>query len=398
MNVLVSTSSRFALAEDGSLWAPSAAAAYCFWARYLDAFDEVRLLARAMPFAEPPASWVQASGYRVTPAPLPCYIGPAAFAVALPKLRKVISVVLAQADAVILRIPCPIGELVRTSLVPGRPFGVEVIGDPHDVFAPGAVRHVLRPLFRKVLVQTVRKACSEACAVAYVTERSLRMRYQASESSFITSYADVDLDGSAMRQQRPNWDAQERAIKLVTVGSLEQPYKGTDLLIEALAICVAQGINAVLRVVGDGKSKHTLAALARRLMVSDRVLFVGHLIAARDVQAELDNADIFVLPSRAEGLPNALVEAMSRALPCIGSAVGGIPELLLPEDIVPVNDAWTLAKKIREIVSDPERMARMSRRNASVVLAYRSDLLRPRRAALYNHVRALTSAWQRKSA
>jgi glycosyltransferase involved in cell wall biosynthesis len=112
------------------------------------------------------------------------------------------------------------------------------------------------------------------------------------------------------------------------------------------------------------------------------------------VRAALDHADLFVLPSRTEGLPRAMIEAMARALPCIGSTVGGIPELLPPEDLVPPGDAAALARKIREVVCDPDRMARMSARNLEQARQYREDALSGRRIAFYQRVREVTEAWR----
>ena len=121
--------------------------------------------------------------------------------------------------------------------------------------------------------------------------------------------------------------------------------------------------------------------------------FLGQLSAGEAVRALLDAADLFLLPSRTEGLPRAMIEAMARALPCIGSTVGGIPELLAPEDMVPPGDAGALARKIREVVTDPERMCLMSARNLEVAREYRDDLLRERRTAFYRHVRTQTEQW-----
>src|SRR5205809_1714074 len=116
-------------------------------------------------------------------------------------------------------------------------------------------------------------------------------------------------------------------------------------------------------IVGSGGYQAQLEARAAALGIGTRVQFRGQLAAAEAVRAELDRADLFVLPSRQEGLPRAMIEAMARGLPCIGSTVGGIPELLAAEDMVPPNDASALARKIREVLADPSRLARMSVRN-----------------------------------
>ena len=73
-----------------------------------------------------------------------------------------------------------------------------------------------------------------------------------------------------------------------------------------------------------------------------------------------------------------MIEAMARALPCIGSTVGGIPELLPAEDMVPPGDADGLARKISEIVSDSQRMQRMSARNLARAGDFQEDVLRER--------------------
>ena len=133
------------------------------------------------------------------------------------------------------------------------------------------------------------------------------------------------------------------------------------------------------------------------LGVATRVQFPGHVASGDAVRAELDRADLFVLPSRQEGLPRAMIEAMARGLPCIGSTVGGIPELLATEDMVPPNDASAVARKIREVVGDPPRMVRMSARNLAKAREYSLDVLTHRRERFYEHVRAQTEAWLKQS-
>ena len=76
----------------------------------------------------------------------------------------------------------------------------------------------------------------------------------------------------------------------------------------------------------------------------------------------------------------------------MGSAVGGIPELLNAEDLVPPGDADALAAKIREVASDGERLARTSAGNLEKARAYRSELLRLRRVEFYRYLRAKTEA------
>jgi glycosyltransferase involved in cell wall biosynthesis len=93
------------------------------------------------------------------------------------------------------------------------------------------------------------------------------------------------------------------------------------------------------------------------------------------VIAHLDSADVFVLPSRTEGLPRALVEAMARALPAVATDVGGNAELLDPEFIIPVDDAAALADRLRRLWSDAALWQQQSARNLAVARTYSAERL-----------------------
>jgi glycosyltransferase involved in cell wall biosynthesis len=88
-----------------------------------------------------------------------------------------------------------------------------------------------------------------------------------------------------------------------------------------------------------------------------------------------------------------MIEAMARALPCIGSSVGGIPELLPPEDIVPPGDLSALASKITQVLQQPVRMQQMSARNVIKAGEYRDEVLSDRRREFYQFLKVRMQAW-----
>jgi glycosyltransferase involved in cell wall biosynthesis len=263
------------------------------------------------------------------------------------------------------------------------------------------VRHPLRPLFRVSGAWQLRRAVAGAQAVTYVTASALQKRYPPASGAFSTFFSDVQLPEEAYVttedvRQRFNprlgsGNPRDQSFTLVTVGSLAQLYKAPDIQIRATSALVEQGWNVRLVMIGDGKHRADLERLATELGIGDHVSFRGQLTAGAPVRAQLDPADIFLLPSRAEGLPRALVEAMARGLPAIGSTVGGIPELLAAEDLVPPGDVAALAGRIEELLSSPQRRYQAALRNLETARGYHEAIMQERRRAFLRAVRDTTA-------
>ncbi|MFN7993901.1 MAG: glycosyltransferase [Bryobacteraceae bacterium] len=384
-----------------------------FWRRYLDVFDRVRIIARAARVDQPPAGWQLVNGDGISFHAVPDYRGPVGL------LRNFISVkaslrsAATMRGAVILRVASQVANMLDGQLYKvGRPYGLEVLGDPAEVFAAGVIDHPLRPLLRWHFSRKMRLQCLRASGVAYVTRRVLQERYPSRRLS--TSFSDVDLSQDALAKSAystsyssieldsSGYVASPRSAKphgpwtLSTVGSMAQMYKGIDVLLRALASCTSSGFDVRAVIVGEGKFRPELMALAERLGISSRTQFLGQLTAGEPVRRILDTADLFVLPSRTEGLPRALIEAMARALPCIGSDVGGIPELLEQEELVPAGDSAALAAKIQEVLRDTRRMEMMSHRNLAVAREYCDFVLAERRRQFYFYIKDCTMRWEKQ--
>lgn len=420
MRVCVGLEHRFERTPDGAVWTRSSFD-YSFWRRYLGVFDGVKVLARVRRTAEKEPRWQRADGLGVEFRDLPWYVGPWQHVRKLGELVRRVRAAVGREDAVILRVPSAIcnwldGKLLRE----GRPFAVEVVGDPWEVFGPGVVEHPLRRFFRYWFHWKLKRQCGKACAAAYVTERMLQRRYPPQHGCyatacssvqiarkdfqpavearrwFVATFSDVDLRPEAYVASPLEFDHRTRPYSLITVGSLEQRYKGVDLLIRAVARLASDGLETRLVVVGDGSHRRDLARLASELGVAGRVTFTGELPGAAAVRGYLDQAELFVMPSLTEGLPRAMIEAMSRALPCLGTAVGGIPELLEEEDLVPPGDWRALACKIAAVLRDPARLAHMSERNFRKSQEYSEETLAGKRGEFYGRLREVTADWLRR--
>ena len=416
MRVTVTCEHRFVQTPDGAILTKSAFP-YSFWTRYLSVFDSVQVLARVLSVERAEPNWVRADGSNVTFSPIPYYVGPLQFMARALAIRRAVRGAVAEEDAVIMRVASAIGGyLARLLRKTGHPLGLEVVADPYDALSPGANGYWLRPFFRIWMTASLKRLCMDAVGVAYVTKYALQRRYpgralmvgfsdvvvpsskDVPEKKFVaTHYSSISLkESDLLEAPAPQVDThapQTQPLRLICVGTLQELYKGQDVLIRAVAACVKMGDNLVLRLVGDGKARPAMEALAESLSIHDRCEFAGEVTGLDAVVRELDESDVFVLPSRQEGLPRAMVEAMARRLPCIGTTVGGIPELLPPEDMVPPNDVSALATKIHEVANCRERRERMSARSLEIAQEYTEDNLRERRDEFYRYLRTVTGSW-----
>ncbi len=397
MRLMVALEDRFLKTGNGNIYSMTVYD-YGFWQRYLHIFDEVVVLARVSEIEQQDLSSVPANGYRVRFQCLPTYIGPWKYMLLRRQLKTVACAATEQADAFILRVPGAVSSLLWRCLREQKiPYAVEVVGDPWDSLAPGSVRSILRPLLRRKMARDMALQCRSAMAASYVTEYTLQKRY--SSGCWSTHYSSIELSGDVIvddcviegkiAKAKAKFDS-DIPFRICQVGMMEHLYKAPDVLIDAVGICIKKGFNVELVLVGDGRFRPQLEEQAKKSGIADKVKFLGKLAPGQAIYDELDKSDLYVLPSRQEGLPRTVIEAMARGVPCIGSNVGGFPELLDPGDVVPSGNAKLLAEKIGSVISDIERLKRMAKRNLQTVDNYRSDVLNKRRIEFYSMVRQMT--------
>jgi glycosyltransferase involved in cell wall biosynthesis len=388
MRVLVSLEDRYFKHGDGRIYS-NTTCDYPFWRRYLQVFDEVVVLARVCAVDQKPDK-PQANGPGVSFYELPYYVGPVDYLRTYRKLNTAIQQSIDMADAYILRIPGAISTRLWHYLRKrGLPYGVEVIGDSRDSLRTAGGNRLLRGVLSVIAPRNQRRQCQSAVAASYVSEFYLQKHYP--PGCWSTHYSTLDLpdeailEGPGLEQKtirlREVADG-TRPLRICHAGTMEVAYKAQDILLEAVAILGAKGLEVELSLMGDGRLAGHYVDTARQLGIQDHVRFLG-MLPPGEVRKQLDLADLFVLPSTTEGLPRIVIEAMARALPCIATNVGGIPELLDEADMVPPANAGALAGKIESVVRDIYRMETMSRRNLSAAQKYSMHELNTRRIEFY---------------
>lgn len=362
------------------------------WNRYLTVFSHVRILARVRKDANYKGKEVlRADNPYVTFGDLPDYVGPVQYMKVKRKIKRIFNQEIIEGKAYLCRLPGEIGGMAISVMKQRNiPYACEVVGDPWDVFAPDGVQHPLRPFFRYWGRRNLKRQVVGALCVLYVTKHALQRRYPCSDKAFSTNASNVLLAKKYIVNKAKKLEVKDM-YHLISVGSLEQMYKSPDVVIKALRILKTRGLNCRLSWLGDGKYKEEIIALADSLDIADRICFHGN-VPASEVIRQLREADIFLLVSKTEGLPRAMVEAMAQGLPCIGSDVGGIPELLDPSVIVPKGNIEALADKIEYIITHLDYTHRQAERNLRESAEYENSLLDARRHRFYNEiVRILTN-------
>jgi glycosyltransferase involved in cell wall biosynthesis len=154
----------------------------------------------------------------------------------------------------------------------------------------------------------------------------------------------------------------DETLRLLFVGRLE-PYKGIEVLLEALGHLRGHaGRHLALDLVGDGSLRNRLPALARQLGLEGMVRFRG-AVPPSQMPDVYRHADVFVLPSIVEGMPNVVLEAMASGLPVVATRVPGCDELVevgRTGFLVPPGDSHGLADRIGRLAAHPDLRFAMS--------------------------------------
>jgi len=188
------------------------------------------------------------------------------------------------------------------------------------------------------------------------------------ESTIELIYNTIDLDVSVIPgngdELKKEFDLPPQAIVCTGVGRLV-PQKGFDILIEAFAQIASQLPDLYCLVIGEGEDKEKLSAQIGAARLEKRIRLLGYQDRSKAMSI-LKSSDIFVMPSRYEGTPIALLEAAALAMPILAAGAGGIPELVTHEQhafLVPTHDPAALAQGFVRLAQDRD-YARVLGRNA----------------------------------
>ena len=387
MNLYFFTEARFDKV-DGVYWTAQGFS-MALWQRYLGKFEHIYVVGRVQNVSEHTGdNLVKMEDNRVSFIDLPYYIGLLPYIKVKGRIKCIISSFIHLGDAYICRVPGNIGVIAAECLRKKNiPYGLEVVGDPWESLSPQALESPFAPILQRIGRHQLRKTTIDAAAALYVTNHILQEKYPVRNGIFTTGASNVILRDDCYAKKVSTIDPKvsERQIRMLAVGTLAQLYKAPDVILKALSILKRKGYKLFLTWFGDGQYREQMVKLAAELGLKDNVNFAGS-VKQDVIRKEFEKTDLFVHASRAEGLPRALIEAMAFGLPCIGSSVAGIPELLSPEAIVQPNDIEGLAGKILLFIKDTEFAQREANKNWEESKKYHNDILTERRLSFYDEL------------
>lgn len=257
---------------------------------------------------------------------------------------------------------------------------LELGGNPWDAYwNHGPVGKLMAPL----MALTCKWDIKNADYVSYVTKSYLQNQYPTKgKAADISNVSLKAMDDQILKDRLQKIDENKNVYHFGTAAAVNVRYKGQQFVLKALAILKQEGItNFVYHIAGMGDNTYLLG-LVQEYELHDQVVFEG-VLPHEQIFTWLDGLDFYIQPSLQEGLPRALIEAMSRGCLCIGSDVAGIPELLHPH--------WVFNRKKKREIQIGELLKKVNKDtlreqaelNFSVAKEYQFDILEQRRNSFY---------------
>lgn len=298
-----------------------------------------------------------------------------------PKLLGKIKQEVLKADYIVARIPSDLGFLAaKYAKKYNKRYMVEVVGCPWDSLRNHSfIGKIVAPSY----YVKQKKAIQNAPYAIYVTNEFLQKRYPC--SGIHIGCSDVEIkneDEVITRRMERISNSEPHNLCIGTIGALHMKYKGYDTVIKAICDLNSNGYSYKYLIAGNGNTTW-LKSVIHKYHAEDFVLIVPPMSHER-VFEWLDKLDIYIQPSKTEGMPRALIEAMSRGLPSFGTSVGGITELLEAKYLL--SNSKRNVKELCSILTScgKEELKSQAYRNYIKAQEYNKDVLESLRCEFYN--------------
>lgn len=288
-------------------------------------------------------------------------------------------------DMIFARMPSNISNVVlKFALKIHKPYLVEVGGDAWDSFWNHSI---MGKIVAPSMYANEKKYVAKADFATYVTEEYLQKRYPNHNKTTNCSNVYLEpMEENVLRERLnriENMDSQHivfgQALHLIDVR-----YKGAHLFVKAMGKLKEKGIIVEYQLVGDGTGNF-IKKQAEKYGVSEQIKYLG-ILKKEEIFEWLKQIDVYVQPSKQEGLPRSVIEAMSTGSAAIGSNIAGIPELLDKECLFDPDKNEEIVAAV-ERMFDKKELSRQSKRNFEKAKKYNIEDIEKRRRKIFEEYR-----------
>ena len=379
MKLLYISTFMFAEKESQSYGLP--ANADPFFSKYLDVFEEVRVLGDPLKSFLDFSALVPMKDSRISVRILPPNTAIKDFKNDS-YIKQILKEEILAAEAILIKPSTRKGMMAEKICEElGKPFMIEMTGDIHNALQqhPDWKRRLYAPIIYRQIKKGIRK-CQFAL---YVSRDYLQSKYPIKGE--MCGCADVILESAepAILEHRyakiDELQNKER-VDMALIGFYQGKMKGVDTAIRALSLLPEK---FHLNILGNGteENRQKWIAYGEERGVHGRIHFPQPLPSSHDVLTWLDTQDFFVLPTLSEGFGRCVAEAMSRGCVCFCTDICTMPELLPKECLFPKKDDVSLASMIKDAYDNPAKMKELAKINFEHAKDYDFELLRERRNA-----------------
>ena len=351
-----------------------------YFQKYLDVFENIKVLGAPLKSYLDPKSLVQIRDDRISVEILPPNTNPREF-INDKKIRISLEKEIRAADAILVRPLSRRGLMaIKIAEKMNKPYMIEMTGDIHNALRQHP--NLLKRMYAPILYRQIKNAIKSCQYGLYVSQNYLQEKYPIDGEMCGCSDVVLEKSDEIVLEKRINKIEQignQEIINIALIGFYQGKMKGVDTAIRALSHLPE---NFHLSILGNGTqtSRNMWYEYATKYGVNNnRIHFPTPLSSAKLVLQWLDTMDFFVLPTRSEGLCRCLVEAMSRGCICFTSNVCTNPELLLRECLFELDDDKKIAELLLSSVSDSKKMKMIAQRNFEEAKKFDFDLLRKKR-------------------
>ncbi|MCI9074231.1 MAG: glycosyltransferase [Dorea sp.] len=351
--------------------------AYVIFVRYAEAFGDIILCSRFERVDELPFDCVRANFVKGI---VDCEsLGKTLLGGYKNKMMQAIK----DSDLVVGRFPSIIAFRARDYAKKlGKVFVAELMCDGLDSYW----NHSLKgKLIAPYMTMKMRQCTWDADFAIYVTEKFLQSKYPCKNPTINASNVVIkDINQKILAGRLEKIKRMDiNNISMMTSACVAQHSKGQEYVIKAIGLLKKKGINVTYYLAGEGSQKY-LRQFAQKAGVEEQIIFMGRLAIER-IFEKLDEIDIYIQPSLQEGLPRAVIEALSRACPVMGARTAGIPELMDDECVFERASAESIAKTAMVILKNG--LEGYAKRNFEHSKLFLNDTLNKRRNEFYKQIR-----------